>query len=240
MSNILQYYQDYKKNGGLYKMETWNFTSRIAYIQEFIESYVPKGGKILDVGCGDMYLAKLMPQYEWTGIDIAPDMSNGKAIAHNLEQYPYPFPNALFDAIVCSEVLEHLFDPTSVTNELYRLIKANGHYIMSTPNHDYIEHHFNGFKQIVYDRSKPWTMEHIHQYTYDSHKAMLEQAGFKLITHVGCDAHFSGFFQTARNVLNSVLREFAKIEDPQGTLTDKIIGAMFPLNNHTILIVSKK
>lgn len=238
-SEIQKYYERYYADGGHYTMEKWGFTSRVAYIVELLQKSIKPGAKVLDVGCGDMYLSTLMPEFEWTGIDINTEKAKGKATKHNLEDTPYPLEKESFDAIVCSEVLEHIFDPTIVSREIRRLIKPTGTYIVSTPNHNYLDHHLAGFEQIIFNTRDSWRKEHIHQYTVDSHKDIFAQSGFELVSYVGADAHFSPFMCQGREVLRSVVEQAYKLTDEHFTLTDQILGAMFPQWNHTIILTGR-
>jgi 2-polyprenyl-3-methyl-5-hydroxy-6-metoxy-1,4-benzoquinol methylase len=45
-----------------------------------------------------------------------------------------PFKDGSFDAILCLELLEHLYDPVSVLVEFWRLLRVNGELVISTPN----------------------------------------------------------------------------------------------------------
>lgn len=93
-------------------------------------------GRILDVGCDRAYLKQLLaPQatasqpLDYLGIDIGgtPD------IAINLEQIDrLPFENGSFDAIVCTDVLEHLDNFHHVFGELLRVTR--GAAVISLPN----------------------------------------------------------------------------------------------------------
>jgi len=62
-------------------------------------------GKVLDVGCDQAVLRNLLPQSEYTGVDIggAPDIELNLETAERL-----PFPDDAFDCVVCTDVLEHL------------------------------------------------------------------------------------------------------------------------------------
>ncbi len=212
-------------------------SSRVSFLVEFIQEYTPKGGRILDVGCGDMTLAKLLPDYDWVGIDINTTQSQGKAIECDLDSPPYAFADATFDTIVCSEVLEHMFNPGKITEEIRRLIKPTGTYILSTPNFQYIDHYLQQFDQLIADLGKPWTYEHIRQYSYLSHLQILENL-FEPIGVVGADAQYSGFFSQGRAPLRDTLESLG-LKDPDFVETDKLIGQMFPLHNHTLLIIAR-
>lgn len=240
-NELITHYEQYKQIHGDtgYCMEKAKYTDRVKFIQEYIETNVIAGSRILDIGCGDLYLAKLMPQFEWVGIDIAPDMSNGKAIKHDLMTAPYPFPDVHFDAIVCSEVLEHLWDLRVVHKEAHRLLKKQGLYVISTPNYDNIDYKLNNYKQLLFDDKWTHLFEHIRQYNFDVHQKFLVQAGFQVVDYTGCDAHYVQFFEEARKVLMLALNRVYKLH-ADITTVDQILGQMFKLHNHTIMLVSRK
>lgn len=222
-------------------MESQARSSRVAFIEEYVQELTPKDGSILDVGCGDMYLAKSLPGYTWTGIDVNTDTNNGKAVNHDLESFPYPFPDASFDTIVCSEVLEHLFDPVKVTKEIARLLKPTGVYILSTPNFDWAENHLQQFRPIVFDPFKSWTKEHIHCYNLTSHDLILAQARLSRFRYVGADAHYGSVFREAAIVLARYFHEKEGLPPMDAEkLSMKLIGEMFKETSHTIIICARK
>ena len=45
-----------------------------------------------------------------------------------------PFPDAAFDVVCCSWVLEHLREPKRVLAEVARVLAANGQFVFLTPN----------------------------------------------------------------------------------------------------------
>lgn len=238
-SSIIEYYEKYYAEGGPYTMAAWGHTSRVATISDLIVQHTPKGGQILDVGCGDMLLSTRLPDYGWQGIDINIDVAKGKAVKHDLESPPYPLEASSFDTIVCSEVMEHLFDPVKVTKEIRRLLKPGGAYIVSTPNFHWIDNFLENFERIRTDLTKQWTLEHIRQYSLESHDQILKESGFKRENFTGADAHFSPFLCQARPAVRALIESVKGVTDPNWTMTDQLIGAMFPLHNHTIIILAR-
>jgi 2-polyprenyl-3-methyl-5-hydroxy-6-metoxy-1,4-benzoquinol methylase len=49
---------------------------------------------------------------------------------------PLDLPDASFDTIVSSEVIEHLENPRAIAREWFRLLRPNGRLILSTPNNE--------------------------------------------------------------------------------------------------------
>jgi hypothetical protein len=89
--------------------------------------------------------------------------------------------------------------PIPVHKEVKRLLKRDGQYFMSTPNHTWLQNLIEGHHNLVYNPTLSHTVEHIRTYTYDSHKMCLAEAGLVIEEHVGADMHFCG-------VLNPMVR----------------------------------
>ena len=51
---------------------------------------------------------------------------------------PLPCPDASFDAIISTEVIEHLENPRAVFREFSRLLRPGGHLLLTTPNQESI------------------------------------------------------------------------------------------------------
>jgi SAM-dependent methyltransferase len=239
MSTLSEYYESNQKVNA-YTMEAWDKTSRISFLKQFIQENTPKNGKILDVGCGDMYLSKILPDYDWTGIDINTVTNNSKAIKHDIEVTPYPLEGP-YDTIICSEVLEHCFDPLKITKELYRLLATSGTYILSTPNMDWLQNYVDGYENLTFDLTKSWTKEHIHNYTLGSHDQILELAGFEIAQYTGADAHYGKLFHTASTSLFQWLgANYEKDLDKAERLAYVLVGNMFKNHSHTLVIVARK
>jgi len=86
-------------------------------------------GSVLDVGCGDAALRKLLPSCRYTGIDLAGD-ADLRLDLDRVERLE--FGDAAFDCVVCTDVLEHLENIHRVFRELIRV--ARRHVILSLPN----------------------------------------------------------------------------------------------------------
>jgi 2-polyprenyl-3-methyl-5-hydroxy-6-metoxy-1,4-benzoquinol methylase len=52
----------------------------------------------------------------------------------NINNEKTPFNDNCFDAIVCLDVIEHVFDPRTLIKEISRVIKNNCILIISVPN----------------------------------------------------------------------------------------------------------
>lgn len=89
------------------------------------------GKEILEVGVG---LRKFPGAI---GVDIR---GNAQAdIFHDLNTFPYPFPNDRFDVLLCRHVLEHLDETDKVMEEFFRILKPGGEAIIEVPHYTYVE-----------------------------------------------------------------------------------------------------
>lgn len=238
VSYYKQYYDTY--GDGSYTMERSKQTSRVKLIVKYLKEHLKPGAKVLDVGCGDGTLSELLPEFEWTGIDINPQKAKCQAIAHNLMDAPYPFEPNSFDAAVCSEVLEHLWDMRIVQREVARVVKPTGLYLVSTPNFDWLWLQLNNYRELLYDPRQSHLIEHIRQYNLQVHKKHLEEAGFQVFHYIGCDAHFDPMFSGLRQKLieyiNNDLQCSKKVDKFD---IDVVLGEAFPTTSHTIMLLAR-
>jgi SAM-dependent methyltransferase len=62
------------------------------------------------------------------------ELSDVKVKVADLNNEGLPFPDASFDLITCTEVIEHLEHYRSTLREMYRVLKPGGTLVLSTPN----------------------------------------------------------------------------------------------------------
>jgi ubiquinone biosynthesis O-methyltransferase len=102
-----------------------------------------KAKKILDVGCGDGVLSYMLAKEHATvsGVDtsdiaIAYAKEKTKNMQIDFRQvsaYELPFDEGEFDAVVSSDVIEHLQDVNQYIKEIKRVTKKGGAIVLSTP-----------------------------------------------------------------------------------------------------------
>lgn len=87
-------------------------------------------GRMLDIGAGEVdRYARFFDFSERITTDTRPG-SNVDVVA---SADALPFPDASFDSIVCTQVLEHVTEPKKVVEEMYRLVKAGGVVLATIP-----------------------------------------------------------------------------------------------------------
>jgi SAM-dependent methyltransferase len=108
-----------------------------------LESAVPPGSKVLDVGCGTGDMAATLAErgYEVWGVGISrsrwfaslPVATSPVGFrVGDIERIP--FDDNTFDAVVCLGVIEYLANDEQARNEIRRVLKSGGTAIVATPS----------------------------------------------------------------------------------------------------------
>lgn len=82
--------------------------------------------KKLNLGCGSF------KKEGYLNLDRDPGLRPD--IVHDLNKFPYPFPDDRFEAIESDHVLEHLEEPFRAMGELRRILKSGGSLIVRVPH----------------------------------------------------------------------------------------------------------
>lgn len=92
-------------------------------------------GKMADIGCGTKPYKELLASHvdEHIGIDHQDTQHQQSEIDISASAYDIPLNNETFDFILCTDVLEHLEEPSKAIAEAYRLLKKNCYAIYSVP-----------------------------------------------------------------------------------------------------------
>jgi SAM-dependent methyltransferase len=94
-------------------------------------------GSVLDVGCGQSPYRYLFEKYatKYTGIDIVDaenfDYKNSQIVPFNGEDIP--FDAETFDSLICTEVLEHVYNHQKLVDEMYRVMKPGAFGFLTVP-----------------------------------------------------------------------------------------------------------
>lgn len=138
-------------------------------------------GKLLDFGCGDKPYKKLIKVEEYIGLDIEEsghDHKNEK-IDVFYDGKTIPFQDDYFDSVFSSEVFEHVFELENVLQEINRVCKMNGHFLLTVP-FVWNEH------EVPYDYGR---------YTSFGIKYLLKKHGFEIVEYSKTSNYVETLFQ---------------------------------------------
>jgi len=159
-------------------------------ILRLLPSYTdPEIVQVLDLGCGNGYIASRLHElgFSVTGVDASPD---GIALAR--QAYPeIDFQTAsiydnlsiphdgMFDLVVSSEVIEHLYYPRLLLRNAFAALKVGGTIIVTTPYHGYLKNLALSIAGKWDDHhAVHWDGGHIKFFSERTLKSMLEETGF--------------------------------------------------------------
>lgn len=117
-------------------------------------------------------------------------------ITWDLEQVPYPLDSESFDAVVMTEVFEHLRDyPVRSLEECRRVLKPGGYLLLTTPNAAYVMNRLRALRgQSIATPLRDWIggiphARHAREYTFAEMTELLEHADL-----VPLDLHSRHFY----------------------------------------------
>ncbi|HEX8098814.1 MAG TPA: class I SAM-dependent methyltransferase [Actinomycetota bacterium] len=165
-----------------------------------------RAGRLLEVGFGAGHALRALQELGWRveGIEVDP-VAVERAAARGLnvrlgrlEEASYP--EATFDAIVTSHVVEHLTDPLSFLTEARRILKPGGALVSVTPNPSSLAHRVFGQSWLHLDPPR-----HLYLFPVSVLRALVPQAGF---TEVHARTITGGAVETLAR--SQVIRETGK------------------------------
>ncbi|SMB96526.1 Methyltransferase domain-containing protein [Thermanaeromonas toyohensis ToBE] len=197
-----------------------------------ISRHMPSGSQILDVGCGDGWLAEELPQYCWKGVELDPvllrrALAKGIAVVAGRAE-ELPFANGSFDGVCLLDVLEHLVDDRKAVEEAWRVLKWGGLLFVSVPLHPAL---WSAHDEMC---------GHFRRYRKKELRRMLGECGFRVVA----EKYFVSLLQPAVWVIRKlgcsgsarlpgILDRLAEIV----LLADAALGLPFGLTE--VIVVSK-
>jgi ubiquinone/menaquinone biosynthesis C-methylase UbiE len=147
-----------------------NQSRREAWIGAKLENLQP-GLRILDAGAGEQKYKMYCKHLNYTSQDFAKYDGQGNNAGLQTESWntsaidiisditDIPEKDKSFDAILCSEVFEHIPEPVKAIHEFSRLLKKGGVLILTAPfcslTHFAPYHYYSGFNRYFYEKMLP-------------------------------------------------------------------------------------
>ena len=119
-------------------LEAFFHRNRAWMVRRMVAKYATPDAPILDAGCGTGLNLRHLPAGS-TGVDINPRniallrtrLPNHTVVEGDVEALP--FADASFGTVLCTEVIEHIPDPTAALAEYRRVLQPGGVLIGSVP-----------------------------------------------------------------------------------------------------------
>lgn len=165
-------------------------------LRELLGYNLPAYGRVLDLGCGDGLTSGPSVQQrgcKYVGVDVSENGAmrarvNGFESVLVADSTCLPFDQGEFDAALCIEVFEHLFEPLAAAKEILRVLKPGALMVATVPNAAYwqrrVELGIHGLWNPLGDRlsvAEPWRDPHIRFFTPSTLGKMVERAGFERV-----------------------------------------------------------
>lgn len=141
----------------------------LANRQKWVESVLlslPAGLSLIDIGAGECQYKRFCTHLNYTSQDFNQYTGEGDNAGLQTGTWDVsridivsditaiPIPDAQFDVVLCTEVLEHVPDPTGSINEMNRILKKGGIMIITSPfcslTHFAPYHFCDGFNRYFY------------------------------------------------------------------------------------------
>lgn len=151
------------------KIGTTNEATRVKWIEETLKK-IPEGLTILDAGAGECQFKKFCTHLKYISQDFGQYHGEGNVglqtgtwdntrldIVSDITSIPLD--DRSVDAIMCTEVIEHIPDPVSAIREFGRLVKPGGYLLITAPfaslTHFAPYHFATGFNRFFYEKHLP-------------------------------------------------------------------------------------
>ena len=187
----------------MFTVGTTNESERVKWIEETLKK-IPAGLTILDAGAGESqfkkfcdhlkYIAQDFGQYSGEGnVGLQTGTWDNTKLDIVSDILSIPLPDHSVDAIMCTEVLEHIPDPLGAIKEFKRLIKPGGYLLITAPfasiTHFAPYHFASGLSRFFYEKN-------------------LAENGFK-ITDLQLNGNFFEFVAQENRRIKSIAKKYA-------------------------------
>jgi SAM-dependent methyltransferase len=163
-------------------------------------------GVVLDAGCGNMPYKSLLGASTYIGMDVT-----GKVDVRG-SMLDIPLKPGSVDAILCTEVLEHMLDPAAALAEFHRVLRKGGYLLVTTP-----------FMLGLHDAPHDY-----YRYTKYGLAHLIRGAGFKVIS---LKEHTSSFQMLCQNTNVPLYKAFLRLGKLRFVLGVPLLGLWVVFNS---------
>jgi 2-polyprenyl-3-methyl-5-hydroxy-6-metoxy-1,4-benzoquinol methylase len=152
---------------------------------------------VLDLGCGNGYLCRDLSNlgFNVTGVDpSSTGIAHARTLAPKVSFYEigvYDNPQNLethnYDAVVSTEVIEHLYYPKELIRFAKAVLKPGGYLVVTTPYHGYLKNLLLAlFNKWDFHHKPLWDGGHVKYWSKKTLTEALENEGFFVENFIGC------------------------------------------------------
>ncbi|HEU4929781.1 MAG TPA: class I SAM-dependent methyltransferase [Candidatus Krumholzibacteria bacterium] len=175
------------------------------------------GTLVIDVGCGQSPYRAFVSQFpRYIGLDAPGHPDSGERPDVLGDACELPFRSASADAVLCTEVIEHVTDPLRLLSESYRVLKPGGSMILSAP-----------FTWHLHDEPHDYW-----RFTEFGLRLLCERAGFRVGTVRATNHYFGALLQSRAYWLYFVSGRFRPLTRPIVWLLQAAAIAFSPLDRN--------
>jgi ubiquinone/menaquinone biosynthesis C-methylase UbiE len=153
----------------MFTVGTTNESARVMWIEKTLKK-IPEGLTILDAGAGELQFKKFCSHLKYISQDFGQYSGDGEIGLQTgtwdnskldivSDILSIPLPDHSVDAIMCTEVLEHIPDPIGAIKEFSRLVKPGGYLLITAPfaslTHFAPYHFASGLSKFFYEKHLP-------------------------------------------------------------------------------------
>jgi SAM-dependent methyltransferase len=139
------------------KSKDWNYIHYYFLIKDITEALSDYAkGDFLDLGCGNKPYASLYTPHTKSQIGCDIIQSDKNRVDVICPVTALDFPDLHFDSVLCTQVLEHVFEHDKMMKEIHRVMKPGGNIILTVPfawelheePYDFFRYTKHGLKQL--------------------------------------------------------------------------------------------
>lgn len=216
---------------------------RFRFVADLLQTDFSPPARVIELGSapGDQIAAIARLGYDATSVDLGEaedEWGSGEPgyfknllaesgvenITWDLEKIPYPLPDEHFDAVILTEVLEHLREyPARSLAEVRRILRPGGRLYLTTPNSAYLVRRLRLLVgRTVHSNLEDWIgglphARHAREYTFGEVETLLSRVGLRVVSRQSRHFHLvDGRTSTVGRVGKVVLDRIARARDTLG------------------------